>query len=381
MKTIANRHKVRQLGVLLIGGKHHILHLIPIVSELELRDNVNVTVFVRFAAEKEICKKVLELLGCNNSNVQILKYSSTFIDLFKKKKPVHKKKPYLLRNLKLFETLDALIVAERTSTYLLSLSKSLPPLIHIPHGAGDGAKSYDPRIKDFDYVLVAGEKDRQRMIDDNLVTAENCYVTGYIKPFAVRRMDLPLPQLFKNKNPIVFYNAHFNLELSSWPQFGKDLLDAFSHQKDMNFIFAPHMRLFQNAPKEIRQSLEAYGRFENIHIDLGSERSTDMSYTRLADIYLGDVSSQIYEFLSRPKPCVFIGDKDVAWKDNPDYAHWKYGDVCHNVDGAIKALTAAKDNHGHYISFQKNGTRAALGNPDWNPIKRAADIVMSILAN
>ena len=140
-----------------------------------------------------------------------------------------------------------------------NLSDSLPPLIHIPHGAGDRAKSYDPRIKKYDYVLVAGEKDQRRMINDNLTTAAKCYVTGYIKPFAVRRMDMPLPQLFKNKNPIVLYNAHFDHELSSWPKFGEGLLKAFSNKKNMNFIFAPHIRLFEYASEDIRQRLEAYG--------------------------------------------------------------------------------------------------------------------------
>ncbi len=378
--TITTKHKIKQLGLLLIGGKHHILHLIPIASELELRENVDLTIFVRFNEEKEICTKFLERLGCK-SNIEVLEFSSSFIDLFSKKKSVQKKKPYLSRNVKRFEALDALIVVERTSTYLYSLSNSLPPIFHIPHGAGDGAKSYDPRIKDYDYVLVAGGKDKRRMIDDNLTTEESCFVTGYIKPFAVRRMDLQLPQLFKNNNPIVLYNAHFNLKLSSWPQFGKDLLEAFSKNNDMYFIFAPHIRLFQYASKDIRQSLEDYNRFENIHIDLGSESLTDMSYTRLADIYLGDVSSQVYEFLSRPKPCVFIGNENVKWKDSPDYAHWHYGEVCHNINTAMQALVTASDKHSQYVCIQKDGMRASLGDPSWNPIKRAADIVMSILDN
>ena len=85
----------------------------------------------------------------------------------------------------------------------------LPPMIHIPHGAGDRAKSYDPRIRHFDNVLVAGEKDKARMMELGLVSDENCKVTGYIKPYAVKQMAYDLPVLFKTKRPTVLYNPHF----------------------------------------------------------------------------------------------------------------------------------------------------------------------------
>ena len=44
-------------------------------------------------------------------------------------------------------------------------------------------------------------------------------------------------------------------------------------------------------------------RAPNLRFDPGSPASTDMTYTRAADIYLGDVSSQVYEFIAEPRPC------------------------------------------------------------------------------
>jgi len=181
---------------------------------------------------------------------------------------------------------------------------------------------------------------------------------------------------FNNDNPIVLYTPHFQRSLSSWDEFGTDLLEAFSHRKDMNFIIAPHMRLFGAKTPPSKDVFQPYEACENIHIDLGSERSTDMSYTRAADIYLGDVSSQVYEFLTEPKPCIFLGNEKTDWQGNPDYAHWSYGPVCHSVAGVMSALSTAKEDLPTYRPAQEKGCLAAKGAPDWDPIKRSSDAIV-----
>ena len=51
------------------------------------------------------------------------------------------------------------------------------------------------------------------------------------------------------------------------------------------------------------EALEA----DNILVDVDGPRLFDMSYLLAADAYVGDASSQVYEFLVRPRP-VFILD-------------------------------------------------------------------------
>ena len=212
-----------------------------------------------------------------------------------------------------------------------------------------------------------------------LVQDQTCEVTGYIKPFAVQRLHPTVPRVFENTQTTVLYNPHFSKDLSSWEEFGHDLLQAFSKKIDLNFIVAPHIRLFAKQAAEVRGHIEAFSKFENIHVDLGSSRSSDMSYTRAANIYLGDVSSQVYEFLSEPKPCIFIAKRTTQWQGNPDYAHWSYGPVCHSVLDVMVALDRVKLGLPDYEQAQAEGCLAATGNPSWNPIRRAADAVKSIL--
>jgi len=361
-----------KIGLLLVGGSHHILHLIPIAVELEKNDNCSTVVFVMSEADAKACRNILDALGANKTDIVTLKPS-------KFGNRLSPKLAFLLRNIGIWKSLDCMIVVERTSTILRYFPLKLPPFIHIPHGAGDRAKSYDSRIRHFDHVLVAGDKDKRRMIELGLVSESNCHVTGYIKPHAVNRIYPNAPKIFDNDLPIVLYNPHFSTELSSWEAFGIDLLKAFSTNKTFNFIFAPHVRLFAKKSKNLRSQIKTFDRFDNILIDLGSQMSTDMSYTRAADIYLGDVSSQVYEFLNDPKPCIYVTSPDTDWENNPDYAHWLYGPVCHSVQDVMNALDTAFIDLPKYTDMQVQGCLAAKGPADWDPISKAAKTVLAIL--
>ncbi|MFD2501985.1 hypothetical protein ACFSTI_28315 [Rhizorhabdus histidinilytica] len=76
---------------------------------------------------------------------------------------------------------DAIALPERTSIMLRSLGVTRPRFIHIDHGAGDRAAGFDPRIARFDYALMAGEKQRRRMLVEGLVREEASAVVGYPK--------------------------------------------------------------------------------------------------------------------------------------------------------------------------------------------------------
>ena len=365
--------QTRTIGLLLVGGIHHILHLVPVATELEKEVNTHIIVYVKSDEEKTACQNILAGLGAKRTAVEILKPNALA-------RILSPKLSFLFSNLKIWKNLDALIVAERTSTILRYVTKQLPPFIHIPHGAGDGAKSYDRRIRHFDHVLVAGEKDKRRMIELGLVQNENCHVTGYIKPYAVKYINPVSPSVFDNARPVVLYNPHFCEDLSSWREFGFNLLEAFGRNRDMNFIVAPHIRFAKKQDRESIDAIKAYSKYENIHVDLGSAKSCDMTYTRSADIYLGDVSSQVYEFLSVPKACVFLTSAKTQWRDNPDFAHWRYGPVCHSVEAVMAALSRASIDLPDYAQAQTQGCFDATGHPSWNPIELAGEAVNSIMA-
>lgn len=257
-------------------------------------------------------------------------------------------------NLDFFRTLDVLVVAEKTSLILKSRYglKNLK-IVHTRHGAGDRAVGFDRASAEFDHVLVSGAKIRDRLVNDAGVDAASISIVGYPK------FDLPpdgaaIHPLINDGRAVVLYNPHVSPYLSSWYAAGRQVLDWFVEHEDHHLIFAPHVMLFErpyvlsidrfrlDRPGRID---ERYLRAPNIHIDLGSRASTTMAYTNRADIYIGDASSQVYEFLVRPRPCIFLNPKGLAWRDDANFAHWQAGQVIEDVADLKQTLSTARSDH------------------------------------
>lgn len=284
-----------------------------------------------------------------------------------------------------FRALDALVVAEKTSAILHTRYRlDRLVLIHTRHGAGDRANGFNRASARFDHVLAAGEKIRARLIADAGVPADRISVVGYPK------FDLPpapslRERLFADPSrPVVLYNPHPSPKLSSWYRDGRRVLDWFVANPHLNLIFAPHVMLFaRRAVLSIDPpGLAMTGRIAravrdapNIHVDLGSPSSTDMSYTNAADLYLGDVSSQVYEFLRTPRPCLFIDSHRTAWRDSPDYRHWQAGEVIEGAAALGPALDRAFALHGDWRPAQERLFAASFDLTDTPSSERAAEAV------
>jgi CDP-glycerol glycerophosphotransferase (TagB/SpsB family) len=264
-------------------------------------------------------------------------------------------------NLEFFRGLDALVVTEKTSL-LLKTHYGLSGLcmIHTRHGAGDRAIGFDRASQGFDHVLASGPKIRDRLIEDARVPSDRISVVGYPKfDLEPERSVLPMQA---NGRPTVLYNPHGSPHLSSWYLQGRGVLEYFRTSERYNLIFAPHVMLFQR-PYVVsvdRLRIARVGKLDprlyetpHIHIDLGSHASTDMTYTTAADIYLGDVSSQVYEFLRRPRPCVFLNAHDRSYEGDPNFAHWAAGPVISRLDQLDCALTYAVEHQGQHEAVQR----------------------------
>lgn len=237
-----------------------------------------------------------------------------------------------------------IVTTETTSALLRRIPGFRSRLIHLKHGAGDRAGGYNPKHAQFDLTLVNGPKDKQRLIDRGLGTEDDIAVVGYAK-FELARRDRPA--LFANKSPVALYNPHFEPAVSSWFDHGEALVRTMADISSWNFVIAPHVKL-KGGP-DIKQVSA------NVRIDRGSEASIDMSYTEAADVYIGDVSSQVYEFLRRPRPCIFVNLGGVDWRGNDHYAHWHLGQVIERAEELRPALD-----------------RAAALQPGFEPLQRAA---------
>ncbi len=266
-----------------------------------------------------------------------------------------KKKRTLTLNARYFSGCDAVVTPERTSLDLRRSGLLSPStrMIYTGHGAGDRAMALAPEIHEFDFVFTFGEKLEKRRLDLGLIRP-GAYATGvYAKFDWVLAPGGQQTRLFDNDRPTVLYSPHFDTELSSWPAVGWRVLDHFAQSTRYNLVFAPHVRLFEPPSYWKYFAFSRYARHPHMLIDLGSERSIDMSYTLGADVYLGDVSSQVAEFMLRPRPSVFLNPRGTAWQNDPNYRFWTLGPVLSDVGGLDAALMQAFETHSDYEPRQR----------------------------
>lgn len=289
----------------------------------------------------------------------------------------------LKENLDFFRSLDALVVPEVHSRRLRTqYGLKDVELIHTRHGAGDREGAGDEHVPLFDFVLFPGQKEVDRFNRLGYLKPGRYTVTGYPKFEVVRALGRGRQRFFDNNNPVVVYNAHFNQNVSSWARMGRAVLDFFVANPRYNLICAPHAVLFARRWRHHASLPRRYKGVPNILIDTGSVALTDMTYTLAADVYLGDVSSQVYEFLLKPRPYIFLNAHGVTWEHNPYYAHWHFGQVIDDVShGLGPALAAARETHAQFLPAQREGFAYAFHEePGSTAAQRGADAIADFLA-
>ncbi len=289
------------------------------------------------------------------------------------------KAPMLIANALRLSRYDAVITPERTTALLRRIGVRHPILVYTQHGAGDREGPFEPRLKVFDIVMAAGRKQRDRMVDEGWVKAEDCAMVGYPKFDLVDELPpRPTPH-FDREGPVVLYNPHFHAQLGSWPKWGRQVLDYFAANDRYNLVFAPHIRLFETASMEERAAFKTFAEHPRIHVDLGGPAAADMTYTRSADLYLGDVSSQVYEFLRTPKPCLFLNSSGAAWCGDPSFHHWLYGPVLERIEDLGDGLDQAFATHEDYRQTQAWGIDETFDVSNTSASVRAARAIVDRL--
>ncbi|WP_209348500.1 hypothetical protein [Pontixanthobacter sp. CEM42] len=359
---------------------HQIAHTAPIISALRKQcPSMIVDVLSSSDAQSEVVKRHLDP-DLDAPTIHSLKPSKALglaENMIGGAAPLGRV-GFLAANLDLLRSYDALVVPETTSTMLKTkFGLTDTKLIMFPHGAGDRSIGFSPDYAHFDFVMLPGEKTRGRMLEAGLIRSDASAVVGYPKfDSRVRASEQPI---FANDRPVVFYNPHFDPRLSSWYDFGIPLLEYFAGQTQYNLVVAPHVMLFrrkllasvEHRVLRWRQTVpERFKRLDHIHIDEGSPNSVDMTYTRMGDVYIGDVSSQVYEFIAQPRPAIFLNSHDADWRDSPNYAFWKFGPVVDDADGLGEALEQAVPLQDHYRKEQEKALRQTF---DLDPIRSSAD--------
>ncbi|KAA5604700.1 hypothetical protein F1188_14910 [Roseospira marina] len=368
---------------LFIGGSHQVFHVAPVAAELS-RSLPDVSVVCLYPhgdqATADSLHRVREDLiapALRIEGVRVPLPGRVYAAVIGRKSA--RKRFLLLSLIPRLRRAKAVVTAERTSARLRSMGLRSTLMIQFRHGAGDRAPRSERRLAAFDLVVVPGPKDLQRALAQGYVPAEKLRTCGYVKLDFFTDPARRIPRVFDNERPTVLYNPHFDPEISSWPV-AAEVIDRFRHQSRYNLIFAPHIRVSENMGAAERDRWQSLAEPGKILIDLDSPRLVDMTYTLASDVYLGDMSSQLYEFLIRPRPAAFINAHHAAWRHNARFAGWALGEVAESVDAVLTAIDTAVAGHPAQIARQTAAVREAFGEVS-GAAARGAEIVRAQIAS
>lgn len=179
----------------------------------------------------------------------------------------------------------------------------------------------------------------------NFPAESKVYTNAYLKYDLIKlQRDSCIENIFQKKNYTVVYNPHWDngSGQSSWFEFGIEILEFFYNRKDINLVFAPHISLSKFYDIKVP---EKYISCNNIYIDLNSDSLVRGTYIFHADCYLGDVSSQYFEFLlCKPDiDAIFINAANFNWRASSVYSYWNDGVVIDDVKSLSMALSSASE--------------------------------------
>lgn len=369
----------KRIAFLFIDEIHHLCHFVTVAKELAKTNKVHI---LTYCSPDPILYKLLEDINAENVIVNELStYSFRSLTDKLKKRKIPRKGFWIKKNKKyILENFDAVVFTDFFHKYLLNSRKSnSPKLMKFPHGIAGRAYAFKEMELDFDFQLLVGMFQYNQFKKLGLL-GKFPVIIGYPKIDLVKKISHHI--IFNNKKPTVLYNPHFDPEFTSWEKVGLKILDFFYKQDQYNLIFAPHINLFNgNNSKNDTKTLPSH-LFEckNIHIDLGSEASVNMTYTKNADIYLGDVSSQVYEFLIEPRPCIFLNVNNFEYKNDSNFRFWSCGPVINEAGDLKKVIQNTIAEFSHYKPIQERITSENFYKEEGTtPSQRAAITINAFL--
>ncbi|GAL98047.1 hypothetical protein AA0312_0540 [Acetobacter tropicalis NRIC 0312] len=367
------------IAFLYIAEPYQCYHGASLALALEAYAGVHVVNYYNFPETQEHLKRISRAMDAPEPEMRFLERSFS-IKMHEAAKRLDRVKLLLLRqNAEELNQYDALVATEYTAGILRKLGVTRPKLILVLHGAGDRLVDDEALMRDFDFILLPGPKVEQYSLQKNLVRQGHYATVGLprMDVCAAMQHDYPVG-LFSNANPFVLYNAHCKRKLSSLQRFMPALFKGFQAQSRYNLVVAPHIKTFHKSLGMKTRFMKRYNA-PTIHVDTYSDRLIDMTYTTHADIYVGDVSSQVYEFLVKPRPCVFLNTSGVNWRNNPHFLHWNLGEVVEQPEEVMRAIMRAHAVHARYRSLQEKLVKESLGDPVLGASKRGASAIMRFM--
>ena len=367
---------------LFINGPHHVYHLIGPALRFASNNHEYESIFVSGnPINTTIIKDSWRLhRSADFTLIDIpLPLRYRFIKSYKAKlyPPVHTRFNKIVPNLK--DALAIVSTSHELPMYVAEYKIKKPKLFFLYHGTGTREYGFDNNLDRFDYILAPGPYHRNRLISDKVCDENKIRMVGQPKLEWIKKHQISKSNLFKNDNPIFYYNPHWDMDLSSYLSWRNIILEFFRKHPEYNLIFAPHP-IVKHLSKTKNYIIENENDTSiNIIIDLDSTKLIDGTFNAMSHVYIGDVSSLVTEWINfNPRPCIFINSQKINWKSNKNYDMWKYGKVIDNPSDLEKEIKNSITIN-HYYKKQITHQQKFIHRSDKSASELCADFILEKL--
>lgn len=359
-----------------LGETLLIPHLYPVVEALAAQPDLRIDLWVSTSVHENLLRDWTALLGPAEIRIRRAPGYLALQGYENGRNPPLPNKLLMLARLvpHLLST-PVVVSAEQTSLWIPALLPVRTRFINIMHGAGS-MSARDGRRRRAAWRMPVPSENEQRAFLRRGHEASYVPVVGYVKS-GFRQSHQRAP-VFAEQRPTVLYAPHWQQHRSSWWTWGREIVQQLVTQTRYNVILAPHQRLIEGAP-ELREILAAAGQHPHVHCDIDSFSMVDGSYTAAADLYLGDTSSQVVEFMARPRPCVFLNSHGVDWVGREEYALWTCGEVVNSLDAMQPALDRAASRHSEFVAAQAALIQGWLGDTSGAAASRIVEHILEAI--
>lgn len=370
-----------RLAFLYIAEAYQLYHAAGVMFELMSREGIEVDVYYIDPVVPEHLERLCRAYGAPTIKPIYLP-AGILGGLIQSVKLLGLAKPQVLaKNEERLRKYEAILSTEDGIVQLFAADdhRTRPARIVLSHGAGGRFVPSFKNLQKADLIVAKGAGDVKNLVSRGLAREGKVIAGGDQKLATSKLLAKKSGPLFSNGNPIVLYNPHKEPSQRSWDKFLGALIGGFRQDRSRNLIVAPHIKFFRRRSERVRQKLRDLSD-DTILVDPGSFNSLDNTYTEAADIYVGDVSSQVVEFLDRPRPCVFLNAHNVDWQNDPHYSMWNMGEVVSHPKDVMDAIARAPELHRQFVEKQRDYARSALGDTSGASAIRTVDTILDFLA-
>lgn len=370
----------KKLCFLYLDEPHNIFHSISIAQELSLHNEYQIDILCTERNRKFI-EQNFDSTFLRNIKVKTLRPHWHFSIPHYLEIKLQFRKSIFLKYRNALKEYDAFICCLYNDHILKNRlgNKWNGQLIFAGHGIANNTNySYNSEIKNFDLILVAGNKEQAARLEMGHINEQNHQLIGYVKYDLCKTLRHIRP--FSATDKVVLYNPHWRNDLTSFHKYGEQILDFFLRTKTYKLVFAPHSLLLVRN-RNLKNSFKKYANSENIIIDYSSSNLSDMTYTKSADLFLGDVSSQALEFLLHKKrPCLFLKNDSPSLTIESIHS-WQAGKVIEGKLDLEKELEHAFSSHeAEYMEIQNDLVNEIFSINNSSPTTRAAEAIRNFIS-